>query len=218
MLFSSTYFVYLFLPAVLLAYHSLRLTAGIGAARYLLIVASLFFYGWWNPTYIALILASIGVNYSLGRALAGQLALPMSGKPLLTVGVLFNLGLLGYYKYSGFVVGFVSGLFLDYPIMLDVILPLAISFFTFQQIAFLVDVYRDKSIMNETTLEKYLCFVLFFPQLIAGPIVHHRQLVPQLASESLNSVTLRHLQLGLAIFLLGLFKNCLLYTSDAADD
>ncbi|MEH6516824.1 MAG: MBOAT family O-acyltransferase [Halioglobus sp.] len=210
MLFSSTYFVFLFLPAVLAAYHGLRIGVGVGAARYLLVAASLFFYGWWNPVYIALILISIGVNYSLGTYMTGVGAAPGRSRAALISGICFNLGLLAFYKYSAFAVASVSSLFLDYPILLDVVLPLAISFFTFQQIAFLVDVYRDNSIMKETTLEKYLCFVLFFPQLIAGPIVHHKQLVPQFGNAALNSVTAKHIQLGLAIFCLGLFKKVVL--------
>jgi len=210
MLFSSNYFVFLFLPLVLAAYHGLRIWVAVEPARYLLIAASLLFYGWWNPAYIALIMLSMGINYTLGTYIAGGQSSSIRKRYALLAGITFNLGLLGYYKYSGFLVSSISALFFDYPVIVDVVLPLAISFFTFQQVAFLVDVYRDNSIMKATSLEKYLCFVLFFPQLIAGPIVHHKQLVPQLDNASLNSVTAKQIQLGLAIFVLGLFKKVVL--------
>lgn len=152
----------------------------------------------------------MAVNYSFARHITSGSSEPGRNKTALVTGICFNLGLLAYYKYSAFAVASASSLFLDYPIMLDLVLPLAISFFTFQQIAFLVDVYRDASIMDDTSVEKYLCFVLFFPQLIAGPIVHRKQLVPQLGRDALNSVTAKHIQLGLAIFCLGLFKKVIL--------
>lgn len=210
MLFSSTHFIFLFLPLVLIGFHALRLTAGAGAGRLLLIVASTFFYGWWNPAYVILIVLSMLTNYALGLTIGKSSTSGNSKKIALLAGLALNLGLLGYYKYAGFITASVSGLFLDYPILVDIVLPLAISFFTFQQIAFLVDVYRNSSIMETTTLEKYLCFILFFPQLIAGPIVHHKQLVPQLADKVLNGITLRHLMLGIGIFSLGLFKKVIL--------
>ncbi|MFT6958867.1 MAG: alginate O-acetyltransferase complex protein AlgI [Halieaceae bacterium] len=210
MLFSSTYFIFLFLPLVLIGFHALRLLAGARAGRLLLIVASTFFYGWWNPAYVVLIVLSMVSNYTIG-SLIGRAATDIRYKRLaLLAGLASNLGLLAYYKYAGFIVVSVSGLLVDYPILIDIVLPLAISFFTFQQVAFLVDVYRDNSIMETTTLEKYLCFILFFPQLIAGPIVHHKQLVPQLADKVLNGITSRHIMLGIGIFLLGLFKKVVL--------
>ena len=140
MLFSSTHFIFVFLPLVLVGFHLCRIKFGPEAGRYLLVFASLVFYGWWNPVYVPLILLSMTVNYSLGSHIANGGTSATRKRGALIAGIVFNILLLGYFKYTGFLVGAVSGLLLDYPLTINIVLPLAISFFTFQQIAFLVDV------------------------------------------------------------------------------
>ena len=210
MLFSSSIFLFLFLPAVLLGFYGLRRLVGFREARLFLILASLFFYGYWNPVYIFLILGSIAANLWLARAIVGSAESSVPNRRALVCGVLFNLALLGYFKYSIFIansfVMFASG----EPLFLQITLPLAISFFTFQQVAFLVDVYKDPTLLRSTGWESYLLFVTFFPQLIAGPIVHHKALVPQLNEDTLGKVVSSTVTLGIGIFLLGLAKKTLL--------
>ncbi|MEM9623065.1 MAG: MBOAT family protein [Pseudomonadota bacterium] len=199
MLFNSVEFLLLFLPLTLVVY--LRLKDS-NSALVWISLASLFFYGYWNPLYLLLILTSVFVNFSLGKWIAGS-----TGRQkywITTGGVTFNLGLLGYFKYANFFVSEVAGLTgVDWSID-QIILPLAISFFTFQQIAYLVDGYQGK--VAKHGLIEYVAFVTFFPQLIAGPIVHHRDMLPQFrAIESLRRVS-GNVGIGITIFAIGLFK------------
>ncbi len=205
MLFNSYEFLFIFLPLVLLAYHGLLATRAPGSALTLLVACSLLFYGWWNPHYLALILGSIAVNYACYR---GMRRLPKPREKLvLTLGVVFNLSLLGYFKYAGFFVDNVGELLgLDLPV-LAIVLPLAISFFTFQQIAFLVDAHRG--LVGETGLREYMLFVLFFPQLIAGPIVHHAEMMPQFTAAGVREQRAYKFACGLALFTLGMTKKVL---------
>lgn len=129
-----------------------------------LVLGSLFFYGWWYPPYLVLIIGSILFNYLLGRLLHKQ-----RRKAVLIVGVLINLSAIGYFKYYDFFMSSICMALGDTYHLANIILPLGISFFTFQQIAYLVDVYQHKT--SERNLVDYALFVSFFPQLIAGPIV-----------------------------------------------
>ncbi len=141
MLFNSYEFIFLFLPITLLGFH---LIGKLGYHRITiawLIGASLFFYGWWNPAYLGLILFSILFNYSIGVALSGTFSNKLSKKTILTIGVSVNLLVLGYYKYTNFFVDSLNTISSINLISHEIILPLAISFFTFQQIAYLVDTY-----------------------------------------------------------------------------
>jgi D-alanyl-lipoteichoic acid acyltransferase DltB (MBOAT superfamily) len=209
MLFNSYEFLLIFLPLVLLAYHGLLATRTPGSALSLLVASSLFFYGWWNPHYLVLILASIAVNYACYLGIR-RLSQPR-GKLLLTLGIVFNLGLLGYFKYAGFFAGNVGELLgLDMP-ALAIVLPLAISFFTFQQIAFLVDAHRG--LVGETGLREYMLFVLFFPQLIAGPIVHHAEMMPQFTADRVRDQRAHRFASGLTLFTLGMVKKVLVADS-----
>ena len=162
-------------------------------------VCSLFFYGWWNPAYLLLISISIVCNYTFGRWIGGRRSLLLTG-----VAVAFNLGLIGYFKYAGFLVATSANLTGAGWQIDEIILPLAISFFTFQQIAFVVDVYRGKEV--ERDFMKYCFFVVFFPQLIAGPIVHHNQTIPQLTNDQMLANRMENLSVGLTYFVFGLFK------------
>jgi D-alanyl-lipoteichoic acid acyltransferase DltB (MBOAT superfamily) len=207
MLFNSYAFVFAFLPMSLLGFYWLGRHGGLRAALGWLVGCSLFFYGWWNPAYLALLTGSIAANFFLGNAIARRQERP-AGKALLCTGIAANLGLIGYYKYAGFLVanlnmaagtGFDAG---------HILLPLAISFFTFQQITYLVDSYAGK--VRETDWLRYALFVTFFPQLIAGPIVHHAEMMPQFARRALACPRTVNLSVGLTIFAIGLFKKAVL--------
>jgi len=189
----------LFLPTVLLGFHLIGKRGHHRIAISWLVAASLFFYGWWNPAYLGLILASILFNYAVGVSLGGK-----SSKITLVFGILINLGLISYYKYANFFIDNLN-LLADASMHLEtIILPLAISFFTFQQITYIVDAYRGET--KEYNFLHYCLFVTFFPQLIAGPIVHHKEMLPQFANNSLYKLRASHLAVGITIFMLGLFK------------
>ena len=191
MLFNSYEFILLFLPTVLVL-HFLVQRMGTRSVVTTLSVASLAFYASWNVIYLPLLLGSIAVNFLIGRALTYKKL-----RVFLVAGLLFNLGLLGWYKYANFVseqLG-VKG-------WETVVLPLAISFFTFQQIAFLVDTWKGK--VPRQSFTDYLLFVSFFPQLIAGPIVHHAEIMPQFSKLSRSRE--RDLARGISFFIIGLFK------------
>ena len=209
MLFSSVEFIFYFLPAVAAVYFGLAHMAGRRMALAWLVVSSLVFYGAWNPPYLALLVGSIAGNYGLGRALARR-----ASKPLLGVGVAFNLGLIAYFKYANFFIGNAGALIGAELPAADIVLPLAISFFTFQQIAFLVDVYQGK--VDDPDFVHYALFVSFFPQLIAGPIVHHSEIIPQFRRERAFLPNWSDLGAGLAIFLVGLQKKIVLADGIAA--
>ena len=205
MLFNSYVFIFFFLPLTFFIYFFLGKRNSLGSKAFL-VFASLFFYSWWNIAYLPLILTSMGVNYLLGRHLAVQKKKKSSfdGRLLLTLGILFNLGLLGYYKYADFFLENINTLLNTHWGLLHLALPLAISFYTFQQIAYLVDSYRNET--REYDFLNYAVFVTFFPQLIAGPIVHHAEMMPQFANEKNRRINYQHIAAGLFVFAIGLFK------------
>lgn len=204
MLFNSWEYILFFLPLAFFGYFFLARRRLVAAAKAWLVAASLFFYSYWNPAYLPLILASMLFNYALGTALGRGEARGISRKGLLAGGILLNLGLLGYFKYTDFFLENLN-LLLDDPLPLPhLLLPLAISFFTFQQIAYLVDSYRGET--REYDLLNYALFVTFFPQLIAGPIVHHKEMMPQFAAVKNLARRYRNIAAGLFLFALGLFK------------
>lgn len=208
MLFNSAIFILAFLPASWIGFFALGTSGHRKLAVIWLTLASLFFYGWWNPAYLPLLLASMTANYAIGRLLARR-----RSKSLLVAGVAANLALLGYYKYAGFFTSTLNGaLDTSFPIP-DIILPLAISFFTFQQIAFLVDSYDG--VAEEASFANYSMFITFFPHLIAGPITHHKEMLPQFDDNRLFRPQLNLIALGLTLFALGLCKKVLLADSVA---
>ena len=176
MLFNSYIYIFIFLPVVVCGYFLLNRFQFRVSAKVLLITASLVFYAWWRLLYLPLIVGSIAVNYFLGEAIARKT--PPMKKLLLLFGIAGNLSLLGYFKYTGFAVESINSLFTKSLAVPDIVLPLAISFFTFQQIAYLVDSYRSG--VNGHSFLNYMLFISFFPQLIAGPIVHHREMMHNL--------------------------------------
>src|SRR5436305_1633037 len=198
MQFSSYTFLFQFLPATVLAFLAARRHSP-RAGIFVLAGASLFFYGAWRPVYLLLLIASVAMNFSLGLGMEDPLRRPAVG----AFGVALNLSVLCYFKYTGFIldiVSMVSGISSTFS---DIVLPLGISFFTFQQIAYLVDIMRGAKI--ERDIVSYTLFVCFFPHLIAGPLVHHAEMIPQFKrSRTGRSAVLA--ARGLAIFAAGLFK------------
>ena len=202
MLFNSFVFIFAFLPLTFFVYFYLNKKRLTELAKAFLVFASLFFYSWWNVNYLPLILVSMLVNFTLGK----QLNLPgkkATKKALFIFGLCFNVGFLGYFKYSDFFIENLNFLGADIS-PLNLALPLAISFFTFQQIAYLADSY--KNLTKEYDFLTYALFVCFFPQLIAGPIVHHAEMMPQFSKAKNKFINYSNILLGLFIFSIGLFK------------
>jgi len=207
MLFNSFEFIFAFLPITLLVFFWIGKRNQHQVAISWLVLCSLFFYGWWNPAYLALILFSMLFNYAFGVML-GSDEKKKTRKWLLILGVGINLTLLGYYKYANFFVEQVNwGVGSNFHLE-KILLPLAISFFTFQQVAYLVDAYRHET--KEYNFLHYCLFVTFFPQLIAGPIVHHKEMLPQFTKNSIYKFNYEHMAIGLTIFTIGLFKKVIL--------
>ncbi|MBI1175175.1 MAG: MBOAT family protein [Sideroxydans sp.] len=209
MLFNSYGFIFLYLPVVVLGFFQLaRLDHRYAAAW--LALASLFFYGYWNPAYIGLLLGSIVANYSFGTwiAKAGVKGDDRGKKRLLVAAITANLLLLGYYKYANFFLGSVNDVAGTHWSFGEIILPLGISFFTFTQIAFLVDTYQGK--VKEYNFVHYLLFVTYFPHLIAGPILHHKEMMPQFAHAATYRFSYENMAVGSTIFFIGLFKKVII--------
>jgi len=201
-LFNSYTYILFFLPLVVAGYFSVNRRKGERWAIVWLVAASLLFYGWWKPVYLPLLLFSIGFNFWVGCHLPR--AAERRRRALLRLGITVNLGLLAYFKYAGFVVANVNTLFdTDFAVG-PIVLPLAISFFTFQQVAYLVDSARG--LTKEYDFWRYSLFVAFFPQLIAGPIVHHAEVLPQFADEKRHRKIAENLVVGIVIFVIGLWK------------
>ncbi|MFZ5781896.1 MAG: MBOAT family O-acyltransferase [Pseudomonadota bacterium] len=206
MLFTAFEFVFLFLPATFLGFLLLRRVGDIAGALWLT-AASLFFYAFWNAAYLWLLVPSILFNYALGRALDRQTA-GRAKKLLLAAGVATNLGVLAWFKYAGFLAANL-GLLTGWDLALGtIVLPLGISFITFQKIAYLVDAYRGHA--RDPSFVRFALFVSFFPQLIAGPIVHHAEIMPQLQPGRWKRVTAAAAATGLSLFAIGMFKKVVL--------
>jgi D-alanyl-lipoteichoic acid acyltransferase DltB (MBOAT superfamily) len=209
-LFNSYVFIFCFLPIVLAGYLLLRRAAQPLWPIVWLVLASLVYYSWWRPEYLLLLLFSVAVNYGFGKLIIdGGLSRPRS-RAVLTVGIVFNLCLLGYFKYAGFFVANVDNIFGAQWVVPSIILPIGISFITFQKIAFLVDAHRG--LVRNFTLLNYAFFVTFFPQLIAGPITHHSEIMPQIGPSRRRDLTV-DLAVGISIFVVGLFKKVVIADS-----
>ncbi len=211
MLFNSYEFIFFFLPVVLIVFFQLLQLSSFSAKTFL-VAASLFFYGWWAPEYLLLLLGSIAFNFWLGNHL-----LPVHGrtnnKIWLVFGIVVNLAALIWFKYAWFIannldIAFGTGIADTFS---GIILPLAISFFTFQQIAYLVDSARG--LREKESFINYILFVTFFPQLIAGPIVHHKEMMPQFAE--VKAIHWDKFTQGLMLFFAGLFKKVVIADSIA---
>ncbi len=204
MLFNSYEFIFGFFPLVFLGFLLLTRTRIPSLVQIWLVICSLFFYGWWNYKYLALILVSILFNYFVGLLISHSKH--HTRKLWLTLGLCFNLGLLGFFKYADFFISTTNIFCATDFNLLHIILPLAISFFPFQQIAYLVDRYQDIEFKREISFLEYMLFVSFFPQLLAGPIVHHSQVIPQFRDPEFGRFRLDNMSVGLTIFFFGLFK------------
>ena len=223
MIFSSWQFILLFLPISFFVYFWLNHRRLITAGKVWLVAASLFFYGYWDVQYLPLILGSIFLNFAIGTGLAQshpqsphEIKKPnhrINRKVVLITGIAVNLILLGYFKYTDFLLSNINSVLSANYTLPHILLPLAISFFTFTQIVYLVDSYRGET--ADYDLLNYSLFVTFFPHLIAGPIVHHRQIMPQFASRWTLTRRYPNIQKGLYIFAIGLFKKVVIADSFA---
>lgn len=203
MVFSSLEFIYLFLPPVLVGYLVLRHWGWENAIVWWLTMASLVFYAWWTPIYLPLLLGSVVVNFGFHRVLR-----QLRDRFILILGIAFNLSLIAVFKYADFLIGNVNWLSgSDLP-MLQLVLPLAISFFTFQQISFLIDTYKGD--ISDCAFSRYMLFVVFFPQLIAGPIVMQKETIPQFKLSVFQNKLAMNLAVGATLFAIGLFKKIVL--------
>jgi D-alanyl-lipoteichoic acid acyltransferase DltB (MBOAT superfamily) len=203
MLFNSSGFIFIFLPLALAGYYALIRSGRRDWLFLFLVIASLFFYAVWNPPYVLLLIASMIANYACGLWIDRRKQAGLKTGAVLTLGVLANIAVLGWYKYANFLVDNLNALGGNFHLE-RIILPLAISFYTFQQIAYLVDVARGE--IRPGGVWRYATFVIFFPQLIAGPIVHYKEMMPQFFGRNLGRFWAADMTVGTAIFAMGLFK------------
>lgn len=199
MLFNSLEFIFIFLPIVLALYWAAR-GVNVAGGTFVLLAASLAFYAWWNVWNLPILIASMAFNFAAGICVlrAGR-----NRRSIMIAAVAINLLALAYYKYTGFIIENFDFLTGSYVTVTAPELPIGISFFTFTQIAFLVDAYQRKA--SEPNLANYGLFVTYFPHLIAGPILHHKEMMPQFTDCARKSIS-EGIAVGLAIFTIGLFK------------
>ena len=202
MLFNSYQFIFLFLPIALIGYFALGRFGNLAAVIWLAL-ASLAFYSASNWQCVLLLVASVAFNYAIGLLLISQPLRPVSRYTVLTIGVGGDLLVLGYFKYAGFLAANLNAIF-STGLTLDILLPVGISFYTFTQIAFLVDAYRGN--VARYALPHYALFVSYFPHLIAGPILHHKDMIPQFERAEAKRPDAHLMLCGLIIFAIGLFK------------
>ena len=206
MLFNSYAFLLFYLPVVLAGF-AVAARFGKRAGASWLAVCSLAFYAWWDFRYLALLLVSIGVNYGLGVQICQHVGKPRA-RLILATGVVLDLGLLAYYKYADFFIASVDAALGQHWPLLHIVLPIGISFFTFTQIAFLVDAYAGY--VAEYRFINYVLFVSYFPHLVAGPVLHHKEMMPQFDDDRNYVLRAENFAVGLSIFAMGLAKKVLI--------
>jgi len=216
LLFNSYEFMFLFLPLTFAGFFFLGHRGKKEWATLWLVLASFFFYGYWDMRYVPLLFGSICFNYFVGR----QLEVNNGHKGWLIFGIVINVLLLGYFKYTDFFLSTVNAVaganLFDLP---HIVLPLGISFFTFTQTAYLVDAYRGEA--KNHSFVTYCEFVTIFPHLIAGPIINHKEMIPQFVADKTFRINYENIALGLTIFTFGLFKKVVIadklavYANDA---
>lgn len=199
MLFNSLEFIYGFLPITFGLFYLASRYRLLKICKAILLVASLFFYGYWKASYFYLIVVSILTNFTLAVLIERY-----RKKFFLIIGICFNLILLGYFKYLTFALDNLRTIIPLTPFTVDVAIPLGISFYTFQQMTYIVDVYQKKT--RTFSIDQYALFVTFFPQLIAGPIVHYQEIMPQLDRARTYLIQYRNIFRGVFFFLVGLFQ------------
>jgi alginate O-acetyltransferase complex protein AlgI len=202
MLFNSHSFIFLFLPVVLLGYFALGRRSNLAPVVWLAL-ASLVFYAFGGWQFVPLLLLSIAFNYGVGYLLIARKLAPGARFAVLATGVAGDLVVLGIFKYAGFLAANLDALFAT-GLVVNIVLPVGISFYTFTQIAFLVDAYRGQVVRY--ALPHYALFVTYFPHLIAGPILHHRDMIPQFERSETKRPDPHLILCGLIIFAIGLFK------------
>ncbi len=210
MLFNSYEFLLIFLPLTAAGFFALSAGGYLRSAATWLALASIVFYGYWSPNYVLLLLASIGGNLVAARAVLRYRTSQRfsTAKRALALAVIANLGALGYFKYANFFVDSLNFVAHTQLTLAHVVLPIGISFFTFTQIAFLVDTYQGK--VQESRVMPYVLFVTYFPHLIAGPVLHHAEMMPQFARDETYRFRLDNFLIGSGYFLIGLFKKVVL--------
>lgn len=205
MVFSSVIFLFFFLPAVYIMY---CLCSDIRMKNALLIMASLFFYAFGEPVYVILMTGSILTNYAMARLIAGY---QKRTRIFLCMAVVFNLGLLVFFKYAALIIQTIRGLSVGQSSCPEIALPIGISFYTFQALSYCVDVYRDRGLVQKNVW-KLMLYISFFPQLIAGPIVKYHDIEKQLSD---RAVTIGDTAVGIRRFICGLGKKLLIANSMA---
>src|SRR6266446_2234370 len=215
MLFNSPIFLFAFLPATVGLYVLLRQFYGPRAVLGLLLGASLLFYGWWNPLYLPLLGGIAVFNFIVARRITAQRLVGRADRVrlLLIFGIVVDVLVLGYFKYTDFLIDTANAVLQTDFMLQHILLPLGISFFTFQKIAYLVDSARGEVIEHDFL--EYCFFVMFFPQLLAGPITHHSEIFPQIKGPWAFAIKPSNFMLGLTIFVIGLFKKVVLADSFA---
>lgn len=210
MLFNSYEFLFFFLPATIAVFLTLSGYRYFKAAAAWLALASIFFYGYWSPRYVILLMASIALNFAAGHAISRYRRgfRPELAQRILVAALAANLGALGYFKYANFFVNSINSAANTNIDLAQIVLPIGISFFTFTQIAFLIDTFRGK--VSESRFVPYVLFVTFFPHLIAGPVLHHAEMMPQFARDETYRFRLGNFLVGVAFFSIGLFKKVIL--------
>jgi len=209
MLFNSYEFIFAFLPVTLAGFFLLGLRSRNLALGWI-VAASLAFYAWWRPINVLIIAPSIIVNFVLARwllRLTADEARAGLARLVLLLGIAFNVAFLGYFKYVDFLATAANDVIGTNFVLTQIVLPLGISFITFQKIAFLIDVHGRR--IPSFSLRDYCLFVLFFPQLIAGPIVHYREMMPQF-QQARCRWDKEDIAVGLSLFVFGLFKKVVL--------
>lgn len=213
MFFNSYLFIFLFLPVTLVTYYLISKFKRPRIAIVWLIAISLLFYGWYNSAYVALISCSILFNYLLGEILTKHKK-DNQRKLVMILGITINILILGYFKYANFFVDNASALFHSDFHLNTIILPLAVSFFTLQQIAYLIDIYRSEVVKH--SFIHYCLFITFFPKLISGPIVRFNEMMPQVMKDHMPHLTVENIVIGFTVLFLGLFKKVILADSIGA--
>lgn len=207
MVFSSLEFVLLFLPISILGYYFFLNISLRGYALLFILIASFFYYAYWRVENVLIIFVSIVLNYFLGNMLSST---KKCKKYIFIFSVFINLLILFYYKYTIFFLETINSITSSHIPIPQIILPIGISFFTFQQIAYLSDIYTGKYDPTGEGLLNYSLFICFFPQLVAGPIVHHKEMMPQFASAEIGIVNWESILKGLLLFSMGLAKKVLI--------
>ncbi len=208
MLFNSYIFIFIFLPVTWMGYYGCNYKKKYEMGKLWLTLMSLWFYGYFNPSYLLIMIASIIINYAVYRGILHVRGRRGYERAILLTGLLFNVGLIFYYKYYDFFIENINGLFGSDLTLKHILLPLGISFFTFQQISFIVDTYRGE--VGSYSFIDYALFVTFFPQLIAGPIVTHAEMIWQFQDKSRKTVNWESCARGLFVFTLGMCKKVIL--------